>query len=144
MVKQIIKVLLWPKINMQRLCLYVWIIQEFTLICKPAHEVACITHELLLYLQWTQWNCLSVVKGVYLVARLKIKAVQWTMSDWSAQKFVCWLWKACYFGIRCSYLVLLNTIPEPRLLFSVAIWLSTYATDINIITEIKGDVKNQP
>ena len=44
MVEQIIKVLLQPKINTQRLCLYVWIIQEFTLICKPAHQVACITH----------------------------------------------------------------------------------------------------
>ena len=48
--------------------------------------------------------------------------------------------EACYFGSQRSHLVLWNTIPEPQLLFSVAIWLSTYATDINIIKEIKGDV----
>ena len=52
--------------------------------------------------------------------------------------------EACYFGSQCSHLVLRNTIPEPQLLFSVAIWLSSNATDINIIKEIKGDLKNQP
>ena len=30
-------------------------------------------------------------------------------------------WEACYFGSQSSHLVLLNTIPETWLLFSVAI-----------------------